>query len=454
MVHNASQDAVSAAARRTAQLFIQCFPLLLTDMVRRVHPVGLHQFQLLQQGSGVIAPGLAEPDPRTVISTAWLDLGNEPLVLRLPDTHDRYISVCLYDTAGDLVTAIGSRTGDDTGGDLALAGPSWRGEFARPSRARRMRTDCVWAVSRIQAHGVLDRAETEALARRQRVTPIPVGPEVESLPCSTLDPPARSTVRQALEIAPSLFLHRLDPILARAPLSYQRDVRARLASIREQIAELQGLDGEFDPDRAFAEEFAAAAAAIQVAAKTEPPRRPSGWRAPDSDEPPTSPRHAAARAYASLGAAPRDDLLRLVCETDEFGAPLSGVNGYTLQFAADQLPPVSGTWSLMVHPPQRQGRPLISDHSELNLNPDGSLDIVIQGAPPEASEIFNWLPVPEEPFSLEMRLYGPRGPALNLGWRMPAIHRSPPRDVSAAPRAAPAPGGHLSSVDEIERLFR
>ena len=54
-------------------------------------------------------------------------------------------------------------------------------------------------------------------------------------------------------------------------------------------------------------------------------------------------------------------------------------------------------------------------------NPDGSLDLYFQNESPGADKEANWLPAPEEPFNLTMRLYAPKSEALTGKWNPPPV---------------------------------
>jgi hypothetical protein len=57
---------------------------------------------------------------------------------------------------------------------------------------------------------------------------------------------------------------------------------------------------------------------------------------------------------------------------------------------------------------------------DLSKDPDGGYTIYVQRDPPEAAKLANWLPAPEGPFMLVMRLYWPKPDALNGSWKAPA----------------------------------
>lgn len=421
---SSSNDPKSARAA-AANAYVLTFPLMLVDAVRRSHPIGFHQFHLVTDDSASIAPGLADDDPRVIVSSAWVDLRHEPVVLRLPNTHGRYINLTLIDSMGEPVASLGSRTGEDAGADVALVGPNWRGELASGLRAKRVASE-AWIVSRLHAHSALDHAEALEIAQRQRLAlPRREGPVRSSLP--SLEPAASPCLRQVAEITPALFFHRLGAILDRAPDAHRQ-------AIKERISVFTGeLDGP-PPAATWSAPFAAALAngfadglaAIRTAAVAGPRAAGSGWRmlagSSRSAEPDALSR--AARAYASLGAPMREDLLALACDRDETGHPLLGSQRYRLRFPRDGVPPVHDFWWLSVWPPapldHRHG---IGDRNDLALEPDGSLEILIQTALPDPAHIMNWLPAPEGELSLLMRLYSPRDAALAETWRMPPVER-------------------------------
>ena len=67
----------------------------------------------------------------------------------------------------------------------------------------------------------------------------------------------------------------------------------------------------------------------------------------------------------------------------------------------------------------------------MKKNPDGSLTIYIQSQSPGADRQANWLPAPDGPMYLVMRLYWPKTtpPSILLpgegSWRPPGVVRTP-----------------------------
>jgi hypothetical protein len=103
---------------------------------------------------------------------------------------------------------------------------------------------------------------------------------------------------------------------------------------------------------------------------------------------------------------------------DGNGQPLDGSkHRYTLTFAAGQYPPVNAFWSVTMYDGKTQllienpiNRYLINSPMmpDLKKNEDGSLTLYIQKDSPGADKESNWLPAPDGPIYLAMRLYWPK----------------------------------------------
>ncbi len=65
----------------------------------------------------------------TLLTTGWLDLAKGPLVLHVPDMHDRYYSVQFTDPSKNTNFAyVGKRTTGTRAGDYLITGPGWKGQ--------------------------------------------------------------------------------------------------------------------------------------------------------------------------------------------------------------------------------------------------------------------------------------------------------------------------------------
>jgi hypothetical protein len=125
--------------------------------------------------------------------------------------------------------------------------------------------------------------------------------------------------------------------------------------------------------------------------------------------------------------------------TDIDGQTLDGSHHkYTLTFPPGQLPPVHAFWSLTMYDGKTQllienpiNRYLINSPMlpAMQTNADGSLTVYIQKDSPGADKEANWLPAPNGPIYLVMRLYWPKTtppsilPAGEGTWQPPGVKR-------------------------------
>lgn len=92
-------------------------------------------------------------------------------------------------------------------------------------------------------------------------------------------------------------------------------------------------------------------------------------------------------------------------------------HSYTITFAKSQFPPVNAFWSITMYDGKSQllienpiNRYLIKSPMlpKLKTNADGSLTLYIQNKSPGAGKESNWLPAPDGPIYMVMRLYWPK----------------------------------------------
>jgi hypothetical protein len=115
---------------------------------------------------------------------------------------------------------------------------------------------------------------------------------------------------------------------------------------------------------------------------------------------------------------------------DSTGQPLDGKRRYTVRFAPDGLPHVNAFWSLtMYNLPERLlvanpiNRYLINSPMlpGLHRDADGGVTLFIQHDSPGKDKESNWLPAPDGPFVMALRLYWPKAEALNGAWKQPRL---------------------------------
>jgi len=137
----------------------------------------------------------------------------------------------------------------------------------------------------------------------------------------------------------------------------------------------------------------------------------------------------AVAARNATEAALAEDILYVDIAVDQNGEPLNGTNKYLINFDPDCSPPVHAFWSITLYDSRQHlysnsiHRYVIRGGDRLRLNPDNSISIVIQQEWPGEAWDHNWLPAPNDAFSLVLRLYWPKTDALSEHWKPPVVIR-------------------------------
>jgi hypothetical protein len=392
-------------------------------------------------------------------SNAWLDLGQSPLVIRVPNTAGRYYSLALMDCFTNNFTVLGPRRTGAAAGDFFLAGPQWNGDAPVGMTLLRAPTNAVWALVRILVHGPDDLAAVRELQEGftisaplgHALSPAPPGPDPH--------PPAMSPFDDS---KPLKFFDVLNVVLTEnPPLPQDQPVLDRLRTIGVGPS-LKFKRRDFTPAQlhALRQGLASAREALHRPRQAGPTRWPSdallarlrgpvdgsqgarqgarrtGWTFPDA----TVGNFAAdyvlrARcALRGIGGLPCEEAMYFIATTDASGARLGG-GRYVLRFPPGGTPPADAYWSLTAYwtdennrrwlVPNEVGRYSIGNHQPgLRYAEDGSLKILIQHDRPAASAE-NWLPAPEGRFVLTLRAYQPKPELLEGRYVIPEVRRRP-----------------------------
>jgi hypothetical protein len=128
----------------------------------------------------------------------------------------------------------------------------------------------------------------------------------------------------------------------------------------------------------------------------------------------------------------KEEAIYPVLAVDSEGQKLDGANRYTLRFAPGELPPVNAFWSttmyelpssLLVANPIDRYLLNSTTMDQFVKDADGGITLYFQNESPGADKQANWLPAPEGPFWVIMRLYWPKEAALNGDWKAPVVER-------------------------------
>jgi len=364
---------------------------------------------------------IVTPNSDTPYSLLWLDLRAEPIVLSVPAVDKkRYYSVMLTDGNTYNFGYIGSRATGNEPGDYLVVGPDWKGATP-PGIGKVFTSTTPFAIAayRTQLFNPDDMPGVVEVQSGYKVQPLsaflkqpapPAAPTIDFVPANTAG-------------IKDNFFEYLDAALEFVPASPQdQEIRAKLASIGigpgktfafkdlslEHKAAL-GL-GMKDGDAKIDQYLASGQKNI------------NGWKVGSLFG------DAAfyngdwlKRAAAAKGGIYGNDAVEAMyplTKTLPNGEVLDGSkHNYTLTFPAGQLPPVNAFWSVTMYDGKTQlliknpiNRYLINSPmmSGLSKNADGSLTLYIQKDSPGKPKEANWLPAPDGPIYLVMRLYWPK----------------------------------------------
>jgi hypothetical protein len=431
------------------EAYVYAYPLMVMDATERTAtnvpaPKGVHaplnQFARVDVLPDASFTAVVMPNVDTLYTSAWLDLKKEPMVLHVPDTHDRYYLMPMLDAYTNVFASPGKRTSGTRAQDIAIVGPGWKGTLPAGVTRIDAPTNLVWLLGRTEIKGKDDLPAVVALTNQYTLTPLssygrPYTPPRNDSIDKRLDektPPPKMVAAMDAEA----YFTRAAALMKQQPPP-ERD-RAALARF-EKIG--------FGPGR-FLPSPNAKEAIAGTPDRTLPKieahfatigKNVNGWRY-DTKLGSYDTRYLdrATVALFGLGANLGQDALYPAAKLDAVGAPLNGGSRYIVHFAKGKAPPVNAFWSITMYTSEGYlvanpiNRFAVGDRDKLVRNKDGSLDLLIQHDRPEGATAANWLPAPDGPFTLTMRMYWPKAPALDGKWLPPPIKKA--GAVASVPR--------------------
>jgi hypothetical protein len=421
------------------------FPLVLMDVARQAetgNAPGQSESNTLRHAQALPPVGASsprEPNLDTLGSSGWLDVGSEPVLVSLPDTHGRYMDARALDMWTNVVWSTGTQLGERASGlkaqTIAFVPAGWKGTL--PARVARVdvSTRYVWFHARIQTRGGGDLAPVHKLQRALRVAPLSAWDEhggrgVDSSNAGASqsgDPVAPGTPEsQVAALDASGFFDRLSTALEDNPPAPE-DPHA--LKILADIGVHPGDAVQFPRDAKEAVSAGYADGRTRVATPPSNLLAGNGWLWVGGDAGNYGPDYAlrAYTAYVQPGLAKDSDEVRARVTLDSDGHQLNGANRYVIHFKAKQLPPTRGFWSITAYTMDgalddaARVRVAFGDRAGARRNRDGSLDVHVSADRPRGSA--NWVPAPRGDFRLVMRLYAPKRAAVDGSWQPPAVER-------------------------------
>jgi hypothetical protein len=383
------------------------------------------------------------PNADTPYCMFWLDLRAEPQVLSVPEMEpERFYHFQLVDLYTHNFAYVGTLTTGNGAGSFLIAGPDWHGDTPEGiEKVLSSETEMVFVVTRTQLFGSDDLERVKEIQAVYELQPLSSFVGIEPPPAPPM--PGFPVWQEGAQFDERFFAS-LDFMmtLLEEPAPGREDLWQRLARL--------GIGaGDFD--------FAVLPSETQEAMKAG---REAGFAdietfvAEHSADPLISGKLLGTRRFLEQSAAANFqsddiDILRSVAAhmglygnsaaeaiyptflADADGNPLDGsTHSYTMTFAESQQPPVQAFWSVTMYDGTTQlfidnpiDRYLLNSTmmDDFRFNDDGSLTLLVQRDSPGADMDSNWLPAPDGPFYLVMRLYGPEAEALEGTWTPPPV---------------------------------
>ncbi len=164
----------------TAEAYVYGFPLVFNlEQVARFNRDGLGSlaptpFNAIGHATGLAGPAdtFVSVNNDTVYSMAPVDLGGGPLLLEVPDAHDRYYVLQFVDAWTNNFAYVGRRATGTAAGSFLLVPPGWAGEAPAGVAVIRAPTRVFGIVGRIAVDGEDDMPAVAALQQESAADPV------------------------------------------------------------------------------------------------------------------------------------------------------------------------------------------------------------------------------------------------------------------------------------------
>lgn len=372
---------------------------------------------------------VACPNQDVIYGTVFGALDKEPIVIQVPDFGDRFWVYALYDARTDQFGKFGKAYKTESGFYL-IVGPNWNGE--KPEGIKevvRSSTEMCFIGPRVFLN------DTDA----DRVTVQPVVNQINGYPLSEFTGemiikdwskvpsfPAPKIEGERSWVMPQVFFSQLGDVMDLVPPMPGEE--ALYASIRQVLnaAEKDSTIMQVLVETAIEAEKEVIKPLFLWKHNGIPAG--NGWnRSKNNAQWGFDYLMRTSTARSNMFDNRPNETQYFYTDNDTQGEQLESHKNYTVTFSAGQLPPVNGFWSLTIYNKHHiftqnelNRYSLGTKNQELKYNEDGSLTLYICAASPEGKET-NWLPTPEDIFSLYIRCYWGKEAILDGSWIPPVI---------------------------------
>jgi hypothetical protein len=352
----------STIIKTITEAYVFGIPIVLEDLTRRKLIDGanprhgfINTFTHLSFFPDASFRLVVRPNADTYYSTAFLDLGKEPVVLSVPDTKGRYYMMPMMDAYTNVFASPGKRTTGTSQATYLISGPSWTGTVPAGMQQIKAPTNMVWILGRTQVNSREDGKDVVIpLQNQYRLSPLSIfrksAPPVVAEHDSTLPSGDPNTILRNIPAA--VFFNYLNRLMVdNPPAAADVEAMARFAWVGVKPG------GLFDPQRfdttvrAFLTHLPMGFIAKAVQIFSAPDKEHNGWKISVGKIGAfgTDYRARAIVAYNALGANLAEDAIYPTCNVDADGQSFTGANKYVLHFDKGMTPPVNAFWSLTLY---------------------------------------------------------------------------------------------------------
>lgn len=353
---------------------------------------------------------IVAPNNDTLYSSAWFDLSHGDITIKVPpmDHGDRYWNVMIVD-AYTHVTYVCRREHGVSGATVTVSYDPEKQNTEAASELVFVATPTAWVIVRVLVESAADIEQARQLQRAIKVIPPDQHPNELTERAGRAPDIGKAGADFFTEL--KRYVDQDPPARWHMPLS----------------AEAQALVN--DPTRFEAEELEAAVIAgekLIKAGNTKGTRIKNGWSTGLGSGSPDTILKRATGAKFGLGGHYAIENRSYIAVADSQGGKLNGSTPLLLKFEANNMPPCHGFWSLTAY-----GMDLYLVENEIDrwslgdrtpglmYAGDGSLTIILSAEKPEQTS--NWLPVPDGPYMLGLRVYEGHHEVIECNWFPPAL---------------------------------
>ena len=373
------------------------------------------------------------PNSDTPYSFLWADLRAEPVVITVPKIEKgRYYTGQMIDLYTFNFAYLGSRAFGNDGGLFLLAGPGWSGDTPKGIKAViRCETQFAYVLFRTQLFNLADLPsvikiqagyDAKPLSAFLGTPPPPVAPPI------SWPKPTEDTLT-----TPALFTY-LNFMLQFCPTHpSETQLMQRFAALNIGAGKTFDMSAlSQDQQKAVLDGIADAGndlAALMKKINDDTVRSSEVFGTREFMKNNYLYRFAGAKLglYGNSG----EEAIYLAYFVDATGAPAdASKRDFTLTFPKGGMPPAHAFWSATMYDGKTQllvanplNRYLLNSTmlKSFKYGSDGSLTVYVSKNSPGPDKQPNWLPAPDGPFYLVLRMYMPAPEVINGTWKKPPL---------------------------------